>query len=53
METSNSSLSPEHPPLEFDSQEFDSDDQGIIKRILLLNQFSMTKKEFVPRNFFS
>jgi hypothetical protein len=66
METSNSPLSTEHQNfpkavlpristslLEFDSQEVDRDDQGIIKRILLMNQFIMIQKKiFVPRIFF-
>ena len=66
MKTSNSPLSTEHQNLpeavspristsllEFDSQEIDRDDEGIIKRILLMNQFIMIqKKKFVPRIFF-
>jgi hypothetical protein len=59
IETSNSSLSPEHQniskgvsprisisPLESDSPEVDSADEGKIKRTFLLNQFLMRKEKF-------
>ena len=60
METSNSSLSTEHQNLSkvvspristsllhFDSQEVGSDNEGIIKRIMFLNQF-LIRKKIVP-----
>ena len=64
-ESSNSSLSPERQNLsegvssrisasllEFDSLEVDSDDEGKIKRTLLLNQFLIKKKKNPKNSFF-